>query len=317
MSVAATRSNGFRKVWPLLAALAVFSGACGGDDGAARKHRARRDDRTDLCDGRHQHRDDNERNDPNDSSDGNDSGAGAGTGSDRLGADRAGRPADPGSVRRARAAGRLRPAPSRAGRRGPRQLLGRGSPGLPRRHDGCRVARGRHVPPPPEADGPLLSCLDQEISDVIGAALAWHREHPDSQPEVSYAKAVRSRRVIFPIYGMTAVLVGEQDFDGGSVGDVRIEFEIASRPDLDADEIRAEVDGEEVSLELRRRRSGPGYPPRSDRSRRRVGGWGTPLPSCCDHLLIERSDKVELPLGDATPSTTEAEPPESLTTTTT
>ena len=85
---------------------------------------------------------------------------------------------------------------------------------------------------------------------MVRAALAWHREHPDSQPKVAYAKAGALSPCELPMYGMTAVLVGEQDFDGGSVGDVRIEFEIASRPDLDAGEIRAEVDGEEVSLEL-------------------------------------------------------------------
>ncbi len=151
---------------------------------------------------------------------------------------------------------------------------------------------------------------------MIGAALAWHREHPDSQPEVSYAKAGALSPCELPIYGMTAVLVGEQDFDGGSVGDVRIEFEIASRPDLDADEIHAEVDGEEVSLEL------DGVD--SDRGTRHgqivLGGeWadGHTAAVVLSHPLIERSDKVELPLGDATPSTTEAEPPDSSTTTTT
>ena len=171
------------------------------------------------------------------------------------------------------------------------------------------------APPPPEADGPFLNCLDQEIDDVVRAALAWHREHPDSQPKVAYAKAGALSPCELPMYGMTAVLVGEQDFDGGSVGDVRIEFEIASRPDLDAGEIRAEVDGEEVSLEL------DGVD--SDRGTRHgrivLGGdWadGHTATVVLSHQSIERRGDVELPRRVETPSTSDAEPPDVSTTTT-
>jgi hypothetical protein len=44
----------------------------------------------------------------------------------------------------------------------------------------------RNVPAPPPKDNDYQECLDEELADMLGAALTWHSEHPDATPEISY-----------------------------------------------------------------------------------------------------------------------------------
>jgi hypothetical protein len=162
------------------------------------------------------------------------------------------------------------------------------------------------TPEPPAADGPFASCLDVEVRAMIDAALAWHQQHPDLQPDVSYAAPGALSPCELQIYGLTAVLVGEQDFDGGEVGDVRIEFEIPSRPDVDADEIVTEVDGEQAVLML------TGVDPnRGTRSGKIIlgGEWadGRTVIVVLRSAVIERQGDVELP------NSSDVEPPDTTT----
>jgi hypothetical protein len=306
MSVAAPRSAGFRKARPLLAALAVLAGACGGGDGAA--------DSTVLA----------ETTTP-----------APATSSTAT--------ASNGSATTATTARTSTTAPTPEPEPEPVVWVptGPGDPLIPGQYGGlvqqgdCDQLRGgpdgeaqgsfwdvaRQVclavttgaewpavdaaPPAPDADGPFLNCLDKEVSAVIDAALAWHRQHPDRQPKVSYAKANALSPCERLIYGLTAVLVGEQDF----------ELEIPSRPDLDADDIHTEVDGEEVALELDGVDSNRG----TRRARIVLGGeWadGHTATVVLSHPSIERRIDVQLPRRVETPSTSDAEPPDASTTTT-
>jgi hypothetical protein len=42
------------------------------------------------------------------------------------------------------------------------------------------------VPDPPEPVNAYQACLDEELGTMLEHALAWHREHPDATPKVSY-----------------------------------------------------------------------------------------------------------------------------------
>jgi hypothetical protein len=105
---------------------------------------------------------------------------------------------------------------------------------------------------------------------------------------------------------LTAVLVGEQDFNGGSVGDVRIEFEIPSRPE--ADDTTAAVDGQDVPLMLF------GENPDTGTRRGQIilgGDWadGHRATVVVRTQTLERSGEVGLP--NVVPTTSDEEPPDS------
>jgi hypothetical protein len=104
---------------------------------------------------------------------------------------------------------------------------------------------------------------------------------------------------------LTAVLVGEQDFNGGSAGEVRIEFEIPSRPE--ADGTTAEVDGQQVTLELN------GVDPATGTRRGQIilpAEWadGDVATVVVRTQTIERRGEVELPRA-VVPTTTDGDPP--------
>jgi hypothetical protein len=167
------------------------------------------------------------------------------------------------------------------------------------------------APPPPAAAGPFATCLDEQLRPVIDAALAWHRDHPGRQPEVAYAPAGQRSSCERSMYALRAELVGEQDVDGGSVGDVRIEFEIPSRPE--ADDTTAEVDGQEVPLQL----FGVSQVEGTRLGQIILSGeWadGHIATVVVRTQTIERHGEVELPRGDVVPTT--SEPPDSSSPTT-
>ena len=149
---------------------------------------------------------------------------------------------------------------------------------------------------------------------MIDGALSWHHEHPDRQPEVAYAPTGALSDCERRIYGSTALIVGEQDFDGGTVGDVRIEFEIPSRPE--ADDTVAELDGQPVQLRL------DGVDPDRGTRRGRIvldDAWadGHVATLVLRSPTIERRADVQPPAADDTPPTSHGQPPESSSTSTT
>ncbi len=53
--------------------------------------------------------------------------------------------------------------------------------------DGSLWPAATSAPDPPPADNEFQDCLNRELASMLNDALAWHRDHPDSQPHVSYA----------------------------------------------------------------------------------------------------------------------------------
>jgi hypothetical protein len=92
------------------------------------------------------------------------------------------------------------------------------------------------LPSPPAADNEFQACLDEELSQAVGAALLWHEANPGETPEVTYGSPSSLSPCQTRIYDVR-VLADSDLFDEESppVGTgVRITLALADGDDRDA-----------------------------------------------------------------------------------
>lgn len=72
------------------------------------------------------------------------------------------------------------------------------------------------IPAPPPAENAFQSCLDDELTGLLRAALRWHADHPGQRPKLAYPARSSRSPCQFRVYGVEVLAPAE---GGSEVGD--------------------------------------------------------------------------------------------------